>query len=255
MRRSFIFFFCVINGFLFAQTEALSKILDEKIALELVEKKVMQSASIRSKNWSLDLKPNSEIVNKLVSEIPLKKISLKIENVYLYQKKNTNLNDIQKISQILRSLSKLEGIEYYSHTNKKIQILYEQSYVINDKTQKIRVNDPIIGSADGLRIFAYQKDSLFGGNVYEYSYKQTTKAVSFLNTNITPLSFSFLKLVNPNNLYIALVVEDVGDSLLLYLLTLADIFSVPGLDDKIVKAFSSRADAMYTWFIREYEQE
>lgn len=244
---------------LFADINAeLNKILAEKTAQALQSKGTLQNSSYRKAGTVLQLVPNIAFIeeSKNIPQVP--DTPFFVENLYLYKKTSGKVgpagNDVAKISSILRSLSRLEGIQYYSTSRKKMRTLYEKSYVVDGAKTKKRIPDPVDGSAEGMKIIALQKDLTFGEYLYQYSYRETADTVAFFSENLEPMSLSFIKLIDPENLRVSLVVYDMGDSLLVYGLTCADFPAIPGLESKISASFSTRADAIYKWFISEYEK-
>lgn len=244
---------------LFAEVNAeLNKILAEKTAQTLQDKGTLQNSSYRKAGTALRLKPDISLIRdaKDIPQVP--DTPFFVENLYLYKKAPGKVGsigaDVAKISSILRSISRLEGVQYYSTSRKKMRTLYEKSYVVDGAKTKKRINDPTEGSAEGLKILALQKDLTFGEYLYQYSYRQSADAVAFFSVNIEPMNYTFIKLIDPENLRVSLVVYDMGDSLLVYGLTCADFPAIPGLEGKLNSSFSTRADAVYKWFISEYEK-
>lgn len=244
---------------LFADTNAeLNKILPEKTAQVLQDKGSLQNSSYRKTGAALQLSPSIGVIkeSKDIPQVP--NTPFFVENLFLYKKPVGKTGavgaDVAKIAEILRSLSHLEGIQYYSTSRKKMRTLYEKSFVVDGPKTKKRIADPTDGSADGMKIIALQKDLTFGEYLYQYSYRQTADTVAFFSENIEPMSYTFIKLIDPENLRVSLVVYDMGDSLLVYGLTCADFPAIPGLESKLNASFSTRADAIYKWFISEYER-
>lgn len=180
------------------------------------------------------------------------------ETLYYYPKKATlegsGKNDTELVSKIIRSLSRLEGIEYYSTSRKKMRTLYEKSFVVDNEKSRNRIDDPTSGPADGLSLFAVQKDLTFGEYLYRYTYRQTEHTTGFHSQNEESLSYTFVRLIKPRKLRVSLIIHDMGDAFLVYNLTRIDFLAIPGIEGKIQSSFSTRARAMYDWFIREYER-
>lgn len=233
----------------------LTNIVSDQYLEALLQKGSIQYSSVNVKDWKFQLTPNTELAVKLVSNIDAKKYSVVIEQLNIYvKKKKAPKVDISPISRILRKISLLEGLEYYSTSKKKYRVLYEKSFVVKSKNSKERLSDPVEGSADGLQISVLQKDVVFGENVYTYSYLQNIDEVSFSYTNDNPLTYSLIKVIDKDDLHVNLAIKDFGEFLLVYAFTCADMASVPGLDNRIVLSFSTRAEAVYKWFITQYEQ-
>jgi len=231
----------------------LSKYVSGSVLDLLLQEGHLQKSSIHSKDWKFELLPQTELARTITAGITPRNYSTIIENIYLYKKRNPNIS-IASCSEIVRKISELEGLEYYSTSRKKNRILYEKSYVIRDSKSKERIDDPVSGSADGLHISVLQKDLNFGENIYSYRYFENTQAVAFICSNEFPLSYSFFKVFDANSLKVCLLIEDAGEYLLVYVLTSAYMKSIPGFDGKIVSSFSTRAEAVYNWFIKHYVQ-
>ena len=249
-----LFLFC--SFFLSAEVkEQLEKLLPEQIVQEVIKKGSLQNSAYKQENQTLQLLPNITIAK----EAPFVQSAVQdpffLETLYLYKKsEKTSANDIQGISIILRSLSHLEGIQYYSASRKTMRTLYEKSYVIDGIKTKNKIPDPVQGSADGLVVTALQKDMTFGQNIYEYTYKETDDAIAFYSHNMESMRYDLIKLIDSNNLHVSLVVQDLGDYLLIYGLTSAKFIAIPGIDKKINESMLNRSEAIYKWFISEYEK-
>ena len=262
MKKLFSALLCVcVAGTLAAADigERLMAVLPAKTVSELVSQGVAQKSIYRERDVQPTLAPATVLSGEAEKFWSGDDATFFVESLYLYKKRpgtETAVGaDIGKISIILRSLSKLEGIEYYSTSRKTMRTLYEKSYAIDNATAKKRIPDQTGGSADGVSIFAVQKDLTFGEYVYEYSYRQTEDTVAFFSRNVDAMKLKVIKVVDPERLRASLVVQDLGDYLLVYGLTRADFLAVPGIESKINASFSTRADAVYKWFIREYEKQ
>ena len=178
-----------------------------------------------------------------------------LEALYLHKKKNGSQPDAKKISQILRSISKLEGLRYYSSSRKKMRTLYETSYVIDDPQSKRRQADPLDHPADNFSVYALQKDLTFGAHVYQYRFFSDADSAGFVSTNTDTLKYSVFKAVLPECLQVSVAVTDLGDYLLIHAITRAD-FSAPSfLRKRIRNSLKTRGEAVYGWFIAHYDEE
>ncbi|MGL4986729.1 MAG: DUF6675 family protein, partial [Treponemataceae bacterium] len=93
----------------------------------------------------------------------------------------------------------------------------------------------------------------FGRFMYEYTYRQEKTEVGFTSTNIDALWYSIFKLIAPKKLNVSLVVNDVGDLLLTYVLFQADFIPVSAIENKITRSLTSRTNAIYDWFKNQYK--
>lgn len=235
----------------------LSALVSEDLAAALIQDGVVRKTVYRENVTSLPLLPRLALAAEADAFWAGGQPPFVSETLFLYKKPADHTHeqtDIPAISVILRSLSRLEGIEYYSNSRQKMRTLYRKSYVVTSEENRTRVRDPSEGSADGLSLVAVQEDLTFGEYAYRYTYRETNDTVAFYSTNIDSLNYGFIRIIRPDELRIALVVHDLGDYLLVYNLTRADFLAVPGMEKKLKASFSSRTEAVYTWFIDEYEK-
>lgn len=176
-----------------------------------------------------------------------------IEALYVHKKTQGNTKDIEKISRIFRSVSKLEGLQYYSSSRKKMRTLYEASYVIDDPKTQGRIADPVDNPAADFSVYVLQKDLTFDKNIYRYRFCSDADSAGFMSTNIDVLKYSIFKAMKPENLEVSIAVTDLGEYLLVHMLTRAD-FTAPSIfRERVQNSFRTRGEAIYNWFIAQYE--
>lgn len=261
MKRVFSALLCLsLAGFVAAAdiSARLREFLPARAVSELVEKGKTQKSSYREKGVVPTLAPSVPLSREALAYWSGKDPSFFVESLFLYRKKagteTAPGGDVPRVSSILRSLSSLEGIEYYSTSRKRMRTLYEKSYTIDGPSTRKRIPDKTEGSADGISVYALQEDLTFGEYVYRYSYLQNQDSVAFLSENLETLSYKVIKVIDPDRLRVSLIVLDMGDCLLVYGLTRADIPAIPAIDGHLNASFTTRAEAVYRWFIGEYEK-
>lgn len=235
----------------------LTALVSESTAAALVQDGFVRKTAYRENVTSLPLLPRLLLADEADRYWGGDTAPFVSETLFLHKKSEENESDkdgVSVISTILRSLSRLEGIEYYSNSRKAMRTLYRKSYVVESEDNRIKREDPKDGSADGVSLVAIQEDLTFGEYAYQYTYRQTDDTVAFYSKNIDSLYYGIFRIIRSGNLRIALVIHDLGDYLLVYNLTRADFLAVPGMEKKLNASFSSRADAVYAWFIDEYEK-
>lgn len=239
------------------EATTLEDILPKTIVSELKQNGKIEKTVYRQE-YTLDLFPRTEFGKEaaLVWEASgsTEKPVFYHESLYLIDKKNPAApgSDIQAVSELFRSLSKLEGVEYYSHTRKKYRELYKQSYVIKSATDRTRVGDPVSGSADGVSVYAFQEDSTFGKYVYRYDYRQSQNELLIKSVNVETLSLVGVKIIDPEELKLSMVITDLGDKLLMYASIQTDVISLSVIENKLKNSFSARVEALFDWFSSEY---
>lgn len=159
---------------------------------------------------------------------------------------------IDDVSKVVRSISKMQGMTYYSSTKKKECVLYEKTYMIAGPDNKTKIADQNTGNADGQISYCLQDDNSFGVNTYKLSYHQNGDTL-FCNFSILDkMGIGPFKAIYPGKMMINILVIDCGEDLLLYLNTDLDSVKFPGIKGQITDSMSSRMDAVYKWFITQF---
>lgn len=234
-------------------SEALLKNMDEKNTAQL------SALQYNEKNMQAKLLPNADLARKVFSKWQHETCVFMMENLYLYKKPSDHItiDDTTHISNILHSVSTMEGIEYYSTSRKKMRTLYEKSYAVQPrmtkkkKTSWEKAPDDLTAQTQ----LVLQKDLTFGEFIYQYSYYAENNCVSFVCENTEKLMYGIFSLVNPYEMNVSLLIFDLGDYVLAYANTRANFARLPGIEKKLKNSFSSRADALYQWFITSYEKK
>lgn len=262
----FALILCFFFSFsLFADDSVNKESLKEKL-LEIVPEhvnKLVEDGKIIYTNYGGQTEGNKIVFNSsLLSRIE-EKVSLKdplFTLEVLYFVKKTQKAKGTDLSKILRSVSGLKGLQYYSSSRKKNRLLYKDSFVVEKKETKkgkfeyVRVDDPLDKAIDGLSILVSQEDLTFGKNIYKYDYFQDNYGIGLLVENVNSLYYSLFKAINEKELNSYVIFHDVGDYLLIYACTKANFAKLYGIEKKIKSSFSSRLDALCSFFIAKYNE-
>jgi hypothetical protein len=154
------------------------------------------------------------------------------------------------------ALSTLAGLEYYSPSRNAMRVFYETSSVIDGPSSKKALADPVCGAPlpAELTVYARQKDLTFGDNIYRYDYRVMPGAFMFVQENLTTMTAGIIPAVRKNKLRSAVAVIDAGEYILVYAVSMAKAASFPGIRDRIGNSFSSRAEAILTWFAAQADK-
>ncbi len=208
------------------------------------------------------LTPNSELSKKSLgtwtsSDSPV----FTSENLFYVSKESLRKNSsgntssdtsLESVSRIIRSISKMKGMQYYSNGDKKWETLYHKSNLIKSPSDKKAIPDDLRGSADGKRFYCLQEDNSFGNCYYQLDYKQRNDEVAVCFTNIEPIKYGPVTAVKKGNLKINLVVLEQGEYFLVYMLVQAKYANVPFLEGRLNRSFNARVDAIYKWFTLQF---
>lgn len=162
-----------------------------------------------------------------------------------------------RLYNVLRSISTMEGIEYYSASRGRMRVFYVESYAIGGPQDRRRIADPLVGSVPPHdRIYAYQQDSSFGRNTYSLDYRHQAGQLGLTMVNLTRMSYGIVPLVGDGNLEIHLAIIPTTEGLLFYGNCGVRVIGLFGMQDRVQNSFSNRIDAIYRWFssrvIREF---
>ena len=216
-----------------------------------------QLMEIQFRDIRFRLIPRHEDVRRLVETIrgdldP----SIMVEALHLYQKPGEaeksgwTQAEMTALYNEAIAISTLQGIQYYSASRGVMRTFYETSSVIDGPSTKRALGDPSFVTPPGeLTLFARQKDSTFGDNVYQYKYLIMPGALVFVQENLTGLNAGIIPAVAKNRLHSVLALFDAGDYLIIYAVSMARAASLPGLRDRIGDSFSNRATAIIEWLV------
>ena len=226
-----------------------------KLYNELKTKGYVEKSFFGDENAKLSLYPKTALGEQAASSWPAgqdKPVFL-VEELYLIPKEKLGSGEptkttIDYASKVIRSVSKMKGMQYYSHSSKKIKTLYAEAHFIAGPHDDTRVEDDVAGDADGLEKYCMLDDSSLGRANYRLEYRQRPDEVSGSFINMTSLKIGPLKALSPSNLRISLVITDCGDYMSVYLLTQAKVPKLSILEDSMYNSFSARLQAIYKWF-------
>lgn len=253
-----IILFFVFSLELFAQNEKLATLVKE----DLLEELKTNSFIINIQDEGTDdflLIPESEFKSKIMANKSVKsdkKFTYVYENLYyiskadILEKSKSEKTSItmDDVSKVFRSVSKMEGMKYYSNSKKKEAVLYEKAYTIANKDSSEPIPDMTEGSADGKTLYCFLEDSSLGECKYELNYFQTEDSLYLGFSNLNSVGIGPFKAIEPGNLKINILVIDCGDSMLFYLHSDSSSVKFPGIKDHISKSICARMDAMISWF-------
>ncbi|MCL2801730.1 MAG: hypothetical protein FWD28_08245 [Treponema sp.] len=188
-----------------------------------------------------------------------------VEALFLYKKPASFVTSVnswderQKLSIFNQTLaiSTLTGIQYFSSSRGEMRTFYESSNIVEGAASRNRLPDPVYNQLPSgvLTLHARQRDLTFGENVYRYDYINTPDSIFFTQENITALNYGIITAVGRSNLRSIVSIIDCGDSILVYMVSIARASSVPGMGDRISNSFSNRAEAVLKWLTSRLDSE
>lgn len=262
MKYFFIFFLTFLCFTLSSQGDAsliekLAEIVPHQ-ARELVKNEKVLCIKYGDYKEGDDILFNSTLLSRIQKESKLKNAIFDLQALYFFKKGGKDKT--KNILKILSSVSELKGLQYYSSSRKKNRLLYKDSYAVSrvevkkNKFKYTRIKDPIDKIKDGNSIFVLQKDSTFGKNIYEYRYFQEENGTACVIGNVEPIYYYSFKLIEKQEFTTLLLIYDLGDYILIYANTKANIKKVLGIEQKIKNSFLNRLEAVCSWFLEKYNE-
>ena len=251
------FYALIILIFLFIQAGAYGSSLEELLgSAHIAELKAgNRPTEIQFRNFNPVLVPRNAALTALV-ETAKNEINpnVMIETLFLFQKPNgadmtgwTAAEQTALYNELV-AISSLQGIQYFSTSRNTMRTFYETSSVIDSPSTKRPLPDPVYAALPSiLSLYAQQRDLTFGDNTYQYTYHLSPGSLFMAQKNITPMRYGIITAVGRDNLNSIIALLDAGDSILVYVVSMARTASFPGVRDRVGASFSTRAEAILEW--------
>lgn len=234
-----------------ATAAPLAAYLDPATAVRLVGAESINRSST-GKEAALALAPVHPAVREFREQLALEKPDIIVEAIFLWKKPGAAVPAAETLIayNVLRSISTLQGIEYYSASRKKNRLLYEYSSLIAGPDDQTPVRDKKLDRIPSTRetLFARQNDLTFGDNRYRIVLSGGSDFVTQHSTNLTKLSMGIIPVAGPEDVHVRLLIVPVDEGLLFYVASSARAMLIPGIRNKLETSFSNRAAAVYAWF-------
>lgn len=161
---------------------------------------------------------------------------------------------MRELYNILRRVSTMEGIEYYSASRGEMRTFYHESYAIDGPDGNRRIDDPVvtvIPPQDTIHVF--QRDGSFGKNVQRLDYLAGRDAFLVTMTNTTTMVYKVVPLVAPENLQTFLLILPRPDegAIEFYGNLGVRVPALFGMRNRARDSFYNRIVALHDWFIQE----
>ncbi len=249
--------FCFVSASVFAAEK--SSISDSTLA-QLKKEGVVKQTFVKEEEVKFSYTPNTEFSkNAILSWTNDWKPKFSSENLFYLDKQTlvSSNNDVLHVSidtasKILRSISKMKGMEYFSEGDQKWETLYHKSYLIKSKDDKSPVPDDLSGSADGKNFYCLQEDNSLGICVYKLDYRQSENEFAVCFTNIEPVKYGPITCVRAGDLKMNVVIIDEGEYFLVYMVVQSCYPYISILENRMNKSFNNRVDAIYKWFCKQF---
>ena len=268
-KKAWIFFLCLfsflVNSFsqeVKSEYPKLEDIIDSNYVSELRENNKISRFFTEKDNSDFQFYPDlelSESATKKWKSTRQDKPNFTIESIYRLEKSKTEFTgtDLEKIvfedakiKKILRSVSKMEGIEYYSNSRKRTEVLYSKAYTVNNPTERKQIPDNFDFYKNP--IYVLLDDNSFGEYLSVINYDSKDSENCFEYINIDNINYGIIKAVEPNNMKVFIDVINCEDEIIVYVYIQSKM-DVPAIfKNKIYDSFVARTDALFEWFKKSW---
>lgn len=206
------------------------------------------------------LAPDTDFTDEIAGEIEELDPRLGIEARFFFPVPREVLNraDFElRLYNILRSVSTMEGIEYYSASRERMRTFYHDSYAVAGPDGDERIPDPLVSRIPREdRVYVFQKDSSFGKNVQQLDYTYAGGNFLIRMQNLTTMFYNgLIPLVGDENLLTYLVVDPQAEGIVFYGHLAVRVGALFGMEDRARNSFYNRIKALYDWFSQRMTEE
>jgi len=248
----FVFVFC--DGSAGAQERGIDSLVGADLKEKLLSRRCL--TEVHFDDFNLDFIPDDNLLKNVIENSKREVVpSIIIEGACVYKKPGSSgkwtVAERVKLFNGIASFSTLEGLEYFSPSRKAMRVFYEISYVIDSPESKKRLPDPVFTEKNlpqHLSVYAIQKDWTFGENIYRNDFKVCENEIIFIQENLTKMHYKIFPVLNPAKLRTIISVINAGDYIFIYMASMANVLSFPGLKSRIGASFSARLEAVLNWF-------
>ncbi|MHB9293005.1 hypothetical protein Holit_02122 [Hollandina sp. SP2] len=233
---------------------SLDALLFPEQRIQLLEAGTLQE--VQFKRLTPLLIPRHTLVQQLMHDtLEALEPSLLVESLYLYKKPpgaafpQWSSPERGALFNEILALSTLAGLRYFSASRNVMRIFYETSQVIDGPDTQKPLPDPVYEVPPArVTLYARQKDLTFGDTIYQYEYHTSEDALLLIQQNLTPLVAGIIPAVGKHKLRSVVAVMDGETFLLIYLASMAKTVSLPGMNQRVGQSFTTRTDALMSWF-------
>lgn len=196
--------------------------------------------------------PNVPAGRKIEARIRELEITVGTEVLAVYRNEAGSFDSPEsrlRIYNILRSLSTMKAIQYYSASRQRMRTLFAESYVVEGPDGEKRLPDPVVDEIPAYsKLYALQEDLTFGENIYVMEFHYSGENFLMDSTNLTTMHYFFLPMVKPQNSVTLILLIPSGQELLFYGAVGAHTMGFLGLARSREDSFYNRLKAIYGWF-------
>lgn len=200
---------------------------------------------------AISLLPSALLNNDLLEQLTTIKAKSIIESLFLLPDL-TGARQL-KLYQALMDVYSLEGLEFYSRSEKKLKTLIFEAYLVDSFTSKQPVEPPKPNTIESFwRGTLVQDDETFGPKHYDIIIRANNDEILMTTQNLEKLTQGIITTAKPHEMLVAIYLIQTNQGLLIYQL-MANAQGIPKMVQK--KAYTSlfnRHEAYKNWIASIY---
>lgn len=205
------------------------------------------------KKGSPTLIPDIPHKKTILQELADLKPTMSVEVMTRYETGLGNLHSergLLSLYNTLRSISTMEGIEYFSASRNRMRTLFRESYVVDSPEGKQQLPDPLVDHMPAYsKIYIYQHDLTFGKNINSVEYFAYDDHLIMKTRNLTPMRYFFIPMVKAGNIINYFIFIPQEKDLLIYGLSSVHSLTFFGLEKRKEASFYNRIKAISSWLL------
>jgi hypothetical protein len=194
---------------------------------------------------------------QILEEVRARELTVGVEILAVYPGTGAELDTpegLRKLYNLMHAMSGMKGLEYYSHSRKRMRTLFAESYLIDDPVARRPIPDrefpgeiPPVDQA-----YLFQEDLTFGRTVYRVEYYFEDGVLSLHTSNLTPMRYLGLPMIREGESLTWICLIPYGSRILFYGLTGGKTMKFLGLEKSKAReeSFYNRLKAIYGWYTR-----
>ena len=206
----------------------------------------------QGKDFSSLLLPDKPLAASLAAELQSLKASVLVEALYVIPvEKGLPARDDFRLTvyNTLRKIDTMKGLKYWSQSNQRMQVMFNDAYIIADpKSTKPLPNPVAFTIPDKNSLYVFQDDARFGENTYEAVYRYNEGRFWVSMKNLTRMYYGIFPMASPEKLRLDMIILPGEDYLIFYSVIGADVFTFFGMEERALPSFSNRLAALFSWF-------
>ena len=165
--------------------------------------------------------------------------------------------ELSDVANVFSSISTLKGIQYYSNTRSRWEILYKEAGFINNPIEKRFIPDAQVTVRPNTNYYCLLEDNSLGDFVLKVNYIEKTNQVIADFVLVEPVKIWGITGIQSNDLHIQLKASKTQGKNVIdaEIVIEARYKEISYIEDLIPKSLDARLDALYRWMTNAVQKK